>query len=356
MDNSLSKNEKLILYGLVKYPLQSDNEICNIFDLKKSTFSTIKKRLFLKGYFRSIRVPIFQHLGCELLIVSYGKLNQQTTLKERLNISKKLWLGTPEHFYIISESNQAIILSISRNITDFEERFEDITQIYKEYEFFEGRGFTTILFPFNLFRIFSFFDYAPFLNRYFKLNYEDNSEDNNIISKKVMCEVKHRKMTKLEKQIYFELIHHPDYSDYKIADVVKCSRHTVSRMKNEFYSEKLMRTTRLVNLEKLGLGIIAFTHSRFNPKTTLDERKNYLQKVVDLQTPIFNVSRRLEGVMLTPFRNFEEYQTIHGEVTRYSAREEMLQEDPVTMLLSMPRMTMLKNHDNAMLVKRVLGI
>ena len=181
--NILSYNEKLILYGLVKYPQKSDNDICNIFDLKKSTFSTIKKRLLNKKYFRSVRVPIFQHLGCELLVVSYGKLNQQTTLKERLNISKKLWLGTPEHFFIISESNQAIILSISRNITDFEERFEDITQIYKEYEFFEGRGFTTILFPFNLFRSFNFFDFAPFLNRFFNLNFQIAESD--IISKKV---------------------------------------------------------------------------------------------------------------------------------------------------------------------------
>jgi DNA-binding MarR family transcriptional regulator len=355
MNNNLSYNEKLILYGLVRYPLSSDNEICNIFELKKSTFSTIKKRLSLKGYFKSIRVPIFQHLGCELLIVSYGKLNQNTSLKERLNISKKLWLSTPEHFFIVSESNQAIILSISKNITDFEERFEDITQIYKEYEFFDGRGFTTILFPFNLFRIFSFFDFAPFLNRYFNLDFNDDFEDN-LISKKVKCQTQYRDLTRLEKIVFYEFVKHPEYSDYKIAEVAKCSRHTVSRMKNEFYSEKLMRTTRIVNLNKLGLGILAFTHSRFNPKTTIDERKQYIQKVVDLQTPIFNISRRLEGVMITPFKNYTEYQDIHGEVTRYSARENLLQEDPTTMLLSIPRMTVLKDHENAMLVKKVLHL
>ena len=355
MNNSLSYNEKLILYGLVKYPNKSDNEICNILKLKKSTFSTIKKRLFQKNYFRSIRVPIFQHIGCELLVVSYGKMNQNTTLKERLTLSKKLWLGTPEHFYIASESNQGVILSISQNITDFEERFEDITQIYKEYEFFEGRGFTTILFPFKLFRIFNFFDYAPFLNRYFNLKLESN-EDINTISSKYMCTVKNREMTKLEKRIFFELVQHPYYSDYKIAEVAKCSRHTISRMKNNFYSEKLMRTTRIVNLDKLGLGILAFAHSRFNPKTTVDERKRYIQKVSDLQTPIFNISRRLEGVTLTPFRNYEEYQEIHGEVTRFSAREELLQEDPTTMLFSIPRMVMVRDHDNSLLTKKVLDL
>ena len=354
-DKELSYNEKLILYGLVKYPLKSDNEICSVFNLKKSTFSTIKKRLFLKDFFRSVRVPIFQHLGCELLIVSYGKLNQNTTLKDRLNISKKLWLGTPEHFYIVSESNQAIILSISKNITDFEERFEDITQVYKEYEFFEGRGFTTILFPFKLFRIFNFFDYAQFLNRFFNLGLEANN-DLNVVSKKYMCKVQEADMTKLEKRIYYELIQNPYYSDYKIAEVAKCSRHTVSRMKNTFYDEKLMRTTRIVNLEKLGLGILAFTHSRFNPKTTINERKAYLQKVSDLQTPIFNISRRLEGVKLTPFRNFEQYQSIHGEITRYSARENLLSEDPFNMLLSIPRMTVLREHDNSLLVKKVLKL
>ena len=74
-----------------------------------------------------------------------------------------------------------------------------------------------------------------------------------------------------------------------------------------------------------------------------------------LPTPIFNISRRLEGVMITPFRNFEEYQSIHGTVTRSSSREEWLQEDPYTMLLSIPRMSVLKNHDNSLLVKKVLS-
>jgi hypothetical protein len=283
-------------------------------------------------------------------------LNQNTTLKERLQLSKKLWLTTPEHFYIISESNQAIVLSIARNITDFEERFEDITQIYKEYEFFEGRGFTTILFPFNLFRIFSFFDYAPFLKRYFNLDIQNSSTNDHLVTKKVKSQVKGHNLTKLEKKVYFELVRNPEYSDYKIAEVAGCSRHTVSRMKTDFYNSKLMRTTRIINLEKLGLGILAFVHSRFNPKTTIDERKNYIQKIVDLQTPIFNVSRRLEGVMLTPFRNFTEYQDIHGEVTRFSAREQILQEDPTTMLISIPRMTVLKDHENAQLVKKVLKL
>lgn len=355
MKDELSYNEKIILYGLVKHPVKSDNEICKIFNLKKSTFSTVKKRLFQQGYFRSLRVPIFQHLGCELLVVSYGKLNRQTTLKERLNISKKLWLGTPEHIYIISESNQGVIISISNNITDFEEHFEDITQIYKEYEFFESRGFTTILFPFNLFRIFNFFDYAPFINRFFNLNFEPHNE-NDIVSNKVMSKVEHYEMTKLEKAIYYGLVQYPEYSDYKIAEVAGCSRHTVSRMKNEFYANKLMRTTRIINLDRLGLNILAFTHSRFNPKTTIDERKQYLQKINDLQTPIFNISRRLEGVMLTPFKNYLEYQDIHGEVTRYSARKELLQDDPTTMLLSIPRMTTLKDHENAMLVKKILEL
>ena len=185
---------------------------------------------------------------------------------------------------------------------------------------------------------------------------DDEPTEHNLVSKKYMCEVKEHNLSNLEKRIYYELIRHPEYSDYKIADVANCSRHTVSRMKNEFYLEKLMRTTTIVNLEQLGLGILAFTHSRFNPKTTIDERKNYLQIVTDIQTPIFNISRRLEGIMLTPFRNFEEYQMIHSEVTRFSAREEILSEDPTTMLLSIPRMTVLKDHDNAVLTKKMLGL
>jgi hypothetical protein len=60
--------------------------------------------------------------------------------------------------------------------------------------------------------------------------------------------------------------------------------------------------------------------------------------------------------MLTPYKNYAEYQDIHGEITRFSARQELLQEDPITMLLSIPRMAVLKDHENAQLVKKILEL
>ncbi|MEM2899573.1 MAG: hypothetical protein QXT63_02170 [Thermoplasmata archaeon] len=69
----LSKNEKLTLYGLVKYPDYNDREIAEKIGLKMSTVTAIKNRLKKNNVFSTIRVPLLQNLGCEMLEVGYAK-------------------------------------------------------------------------------------------------------------------------------------------------------------------------------------------------------------------------------------------------------------------------------------------
>ena len=73
----LTINEKKVLYGLIKYPNFTDIEIQKIIKVKGSTYSIIKKKLRDKGYFSTIRMPVFQHLGCKYSIVTYIKLNRK---------------------------------------------------------------------------------------------------------------------------------------------------------------------------------------------------------------------------------------------------------------------------------------
>ena len=353
---TLSKNEKIVLYSLVKYPSLSDTEICKKVNLRKSTFSTIKKKLKESDYFTTLRMPILQHIGCELLVVSHLILNRKTTIDERLAITRETLDRFLEFFYIVSESDQAVTLAVSRNITEFLKNIAPVIQIYDEHNFFDKEGFIHVFFPFELTTIFNFFVFAPLLDRLFGLGLEKTQEKLDVRSEKVKCRVKHRDMSDMEKRVYYGLVKYPELPDYKIAEKLSITRSTVMKMKERFYAEKLMRTTRMVNMKKLGLEILAFTHSKFNPKKPIYKRIEGIQKIIQMQTPIFNASSDLESIMLTPYRNFEDYQRIHAEVTRFQVQNEFLREEPTSLLMSIPMMTIVKDHMYAPLVKKILEI
>ena len=354
--NPLSKNGKLVLYGLVKYPSLPDYEICKKIGLKKSTFSIIKKKLKENRYYTTIRTPILQHIGCELLVVSYVQLNRKTKIEERLTITREMLDRLLESFYNVSESNQAVTISISKNITDFLKSFAPIIQIYDEHDFFDREGFIHVFFPFELTTIFNFFIFSPLLDRLFGLGLEKTQEKIDVYSEKVKCRVKYRDMSDLEKKVYYGLVKYPDLPDYKFAEQLSTTRSTVMKMKERFYAEKLMRTTRMVNMKKLGLEILALTHSKFNPKKPIHTRGEGIKNIIQMQTPFFNISSDLENVMLTAYKNFEDYHKIHERVTRYYVQNDVLREEPKTLLLSIPSMTIIKHHMYVPLVKKILEV
>ena len=352
--NIISNKQKLVLYGLVKYPTLTDNKICNLLALRRSTFSTIKKRFREMGYYRFVRVPIFQHIGCELLTVVYGTLNRRTTIEDRLAISKQYLDKFHEYFYIMSESNQAINIAISRNITDFERNYEELIQIYEAHDFLDEKGFRHVLFPFNLISIFNFFDYAPILNRVFELGFDEGSQELDINSEKIKGRVKTRTLTENEKKVFYGLVQYPDLPDNRIAEKIKTTRFTVTKIRRRFYEEKLIRTTCIPDIKKLGMNILAFTHSKFNPKIALHKKEDFLKYTLKMYPTIFHVSRELESMSIAVFKNFRNYQESYDVWNKYRAENEFLKSEPRTLLLSIPRMTMIKNHVYAPLINKIL--
>jgi DNA-binding MarR family transcriptional regulator len=353
---SLSDKQKLVLYGLVKYPSLTDNEVCNILNLKKSTYSTIKKKFKELGFYEIVKAPIFQHIGCELLIVVYGTLNRRTTIEDRLAISKKYFEKFHEYFYIISESNQAINLAISKNITEFERNFEEFIQIYESYEFLDEKGFKYVLFPFDMISIFNFFDYAPILNRLFDLGFRDSPNYPNLSSDKIKGKVMDRRLTEKEKKVFYGLVTYPDLPDNRIAEKIKTTRFTVTKIRKRFYEEKLMRTTCIPDVKKLGMNILAFTHAKFKPNLTTFKKNQCLEDTLSIYPTIFNVARDLENLSISIFKNYRDFQETQELINKCRVENEFLKSEPESMLLSIPRMTKIKNHTYAPLTKKILGI
>jgi hypothetical protein len=273
-----------------------------------------------------------------------------------LSALRKYIDGFPEEFYIVSEANYAVNIAIVKNLTEFEESYERFIHFYENNTFFGKEGITTLRFPFDLTTCCNFFDFHNLLCRTFDLNFASCANETYSNFDKGKCSVREAELSELEKVIYFYLVQYPEYSDSAIANKAKYSRQTVKKARERFYKEDLMKTRRIPNLEKLGFKILAFSHSKCNPKKTLEERRMGIEEVCKLKTPVFHAIKNFERVSITPFKDFEEFHDIYEKTTNFCAEKEVLIDEPITFLLSVPRMSMIKNHEYVPLVRKVLNI
>jgi PAS domain S-box-containing protein len=69
----LSKNEKILVYGLVKYPELTVHKLAQKIKLSMPTICKLRKRLLQEGIIKNANIPDFRKAGFELLVVTFGK-------------------------------------------------------------------------------------------------------------------------------------------------------------------------------------------------------------------------------------------------------------------------------------------
>jgi DNA-binding Lrp family transcriptional regulator len=272
-----------------------------------------------------------------------------------LEITGRKSNGFIEEFCIFSEANHSIKFAVAKNMTEFERHFGEFIRKYENNAFLDRDGVTTIRFPYELTKFHSYFDFAPLLRRVFELDPEEGAKDDHPPYLEEDFQVINTDLSDLEKRIYYALVENPEESDGAVAKIVKCSRQSVTKAKERFYSEDLIRRKRLVNLEKLGFEILAIIHSKTNPRQMKKEREG-IEFVSRTKTPILHLTKNFESVTIVAFKDFKEYHELHELTTNYMAKNNFIIGEPNRILLSIPRMTILKSHFYGPIVKNVLNI
>ena len=83
----LTNKEKLMLYGLVRHPGLTDKKLSEKLNLKHSTVTSIRHRLRKNKYFRTLKIPMLQNMGCEMLVAIYSSFSPLIPLEERVKIT-----------------------------------------------------------------------------------------------------------------------------------------------------------------------------------------------------------------------------------------------------------------------------
>ena len=258
-EKRLSKNEQRVLFGLVKYPLMNDRELAEKLKLNISTLTAIKNRLKKREYYFTKRIPLMQNVGCELLSIGFAKINILMSVENRHKMEKELSQKYPETFFMLNEADFLLYISIAENFTEIQKVIEDIKSTVNKYEAMDEQEFTNFYFPFQTCQIFNFFDFSSLLQRTFKIKDDSKKEPKPL---KLLPEPK--KLSRIEKIVYYGLIKYPDMPDQKVAEFTNVTRQGVARLRKDFENENLIKTVRIPNLKKLDFQIIAFAYALIN--------------------------------------------------------------------------------------------
>lgn len=128
----LSKKERRVMYGLVKYPEEPDNNIADRFNVSRQAVSTIKKRFEKEDLISTQRIMDFKHTECNLLTFSYtyfGPSSPLETRKNGLNYIRKI----APFFVGVSGNFDSVAFTATRDYPEYEKMREKLLSFYKTH-------------------------------------------------------------------------------------------------------------------------------------------------------------------------------------------------------------------------------
>jgi len=348
--NELTDKEKLVLYGLVYYPETTDKILSEKLNLKHSTVTSIRHRLKENEYQRKIIIPKLQSMGCEMLAVIYTNFSPLIPLSERVEITGKTIEVFEEIFFSVGEQDKGFSVSLSKDYTTIGKINDIRTQTFGGRGLLEEEYPNMIVFPFEISKIYRFFDFAPMLRKRFELNLELDSETESIDFKSIENTV----FSDTEKNVYCMLVSNPDLSDSSIGRELGVSRHTISRLRRKFEKNDLMKKLVIPNFVKLGFEILAFYHIRFNPRNPPNMEEDNAALLMSEST-IFLASRRFEAVMLSIYSDYEDYKLDRTKVVQILKENSWVAKDPVIRSYGLRTTSFIKDFKFAPIASKIVG-
>ena len=345
----LTNKEKMMLYGLIRYPDLTDKELSEKIGLKHSTVTSIRKRLRENGYFRKLVIPRLQNMGCQMLVAIYTNFSPLIPLEERVDITGKTIEVFEEIFLSVGEQDKGFSLSLSKDYATIG-RINDIrTQTFGGRGLLEEKYSNMVIFPFEISRVYRFFDFAPLIMSSYNL---DLKED--IVMDLAFRHTMSFDFSDTEKNVYCMTVSYPEMSDSDIGRELGVSRHTVSRLRRKFEENNLIRMIRLPNLQKLGFEILTFHHIRFDPRNPPNMDTDEAVALMSDST-VFFASRRFEAVMISVYRDYEDYKRDMTKAVQVLKENGWIAEDPVVRTYGLNSMVFIKDFKFAPIASKVVG-
>lgn len=394
-----TEKEKVVFYGMIKFPNLNDNALFKKIDINPSTIATIRNKFKKNNYFQNVRIPFLNHCGFELFTVSYDRLYFPSLSESPHNILNNIYKRIPNIFFLFNAPDSWLSLGYYQNYLNFK-RINEIVRFNKYQYNFQEDTETQILFPFGLTRFYNYFDYSQIISNYFELDIDDidysnekqitpittmtqksPDESSQIITKQDFKPLDKNhpadelpiyfdnlqypdeplliqpaiKLTKAEREVFLALMQYPDLSDFAINKMISISATSVNNIRKKFESRSIIKQCVIPNLNLLGFELITLSHLKFKSIGNLQVREKLINNIFHKIPSILYVASNTDEIILAAYKNFSEYQHINEEISKLYRDKNILAIEPRTLLFPLTESYMIKKHSYVPIVNQLLG-
>ena len=346
----LTSKEKLMLYGLVKYPTLTDKKLSDKLKIKQSTVTSIRNRLKDKGYFRKLIIPRLQNMGCQMLVSIYTSFSPLIPLEERVVITGEAIEVFEEIFFSVGEQDKGFSLSLSKDYATIGKINDIRTQTFGGRGLLEEEYPNMVVFPFDISRVYRFFDFSPLLKKSFDLKFDDEEE----VINRAFRHTENIELKDTEKNVLCMMVTYPELSDGNIGREIGVSRHTVSRFRRGFEKRNLIRQINLPDLEKFGFEILVFYHIRFDPRNPPNIENDESSSLIS-DSSIFFSTRQFEAVMISVYTDYDDFKTDNMRIMQLLKENGWIADEPKILSYSLNNMIFIKDFKFAPITQKIVG-
>ncbi|MHA2032420.1 MAG: hypothetical protein ACW99Q_23850 [Candidatus Kariarchaeaceae archaeon] len=130
----LSRAERKVLAGLVKYPEETDTLIAEEVGVSRNTVANAKRKFLKEGICFTRVVPNLEKLGLNVLVYTYRKFNPRITMDQRNDATELVRKLFSPHFYV-SKNLDGFIVSAHNSLDEFNKSYDELMSYYMKHEY-----------------------------------------------------------------------------------------------------------------------------------------------------------------------------------------------------------------------------
>ncbi|MCY3412575.1 MAG: Lrp/AsnC family transcriptional regulator [Candidatus Heimdallarchaeota archaeon] len=131
----LTRAERKVLAGLVKYPDDTDTLIAEEVGVSRNTVANAKRKFLKKGYCFPRVIPNIEKLDLNTMVFSYRRFNPRITPEHRAEAVEMTRKNYSPHFFV-SKDLDGFMVSSHRDVNDFNEINDEMMRWYNKTEYF----------------------------------------------------------------------------------------------------------------------------------------------------------------------------------------------------------------------------
>jgi hypothetical protein len=349
MQLKLTSKERLVLYGLARYPGLSDIDLASKIGVDRSTIFKSKRKFREWQLIKLLNVPSGEAVGAEILTSVFVRYKPTAPFETRKGTKAfEGWMDYPNCVSHISTDTDSVSTFYSGSLTDFRAGFDPFMDEYYRNDFIEEIFYYH--YPFHVSSYSA--DAALAVDSIFELERTDQPPE---ISSVKPESNEDSKLTEKDKLTLYAFVKYPMLSDLELSRRTGISRPTISGKRTKFFQSSLLSREAYIDWQKVCCELMSFYHVKIRHGHARDDLSRVYKAFRKVGAPLYSYMQPGEifGAFLST--GYPELKRRLDREVKSLAADGLISERPMLVIMPLSDIKMTKI-DYAPMVGKMLGI